>query len=158
MIKKSFIISANAEWKTIKISKILYTNRSFYSYFWINNSFLKRYKCFINQHEKLLHNDIQYLLIMTFANEILYDIKLLKNLWNINISDDDDALLFRWKNEIIELLIVRNVIKTYDVTNASLSKTIFKRIFKSILNLSKYFNIATIYAIRRVLNKKLDDK
>ena len=48
--------------------------------------------------------------------------------------------------------------KIHDVTNILFSKTIFKKILKSILNLLEYFDTTTIHAIRRALNKKLNDK
>ena len=42
--------------------------------------------------------------------------------------------------------------------NASLPKTAFETIFKSMLKLSEYFGIAIVYAICRALRKKIDDK
>ncbi|KAL6713000.1 hypothetical protein ACLMJK_009396 [Lecanora helva] len=74
----------------------------------------------------------------------------------MSIPDGDDALPLRWKDEVLELPIVRNAIKAYGVTNAPLPKATFERILKSVLNLSGYFGTATVHAIRRALGKKLD--
>ena len=59
---------------------IVYESRSLCFCMRTDNYSLKKYKCFTNHHEKLLHNDIQFLLIMTFADEALYDIKSFEDL------------------------------------------------------------------------------
>ena len=44
------------------------------------------------------------------------------------------------------------------MTNASLSKTTFETILKLMLKLLEYFKIAIVHAIRRALEKKIENK
>lgn len=76
----------------------------------------------------------------------------------MTIPDGDDAVRLRWKDEVLQLPILRKATKTDGVTNQPLPKTMFESILKSVLNLSGYFGTATIHAIRRSLGKKIDDK
>lgn len=95
---------------------------------------------------------------MALADGALYGIGSFEDLWDMSIPDGDDALALRWKDEVLQLPIVRNAVKAYGVTNAPLPKATFERILKSVLNLSGYFGTATVHAIRRALGKKLDGK
>ena len=105
-----------------------------------------------------MHDDTQHLLTIALADGALYGIGSTEDLWDRDILDGDDALPLRWKDEVLELPIVRNAIKAHGVTNTPLPKLTFERILKSVLNLSGYFGTATIHAIRRALGKKVDGK
>ena len=105
-----------------------------------------------------MYDDTQYLLALALADGALYGIESSEDLWDMSIPDGDDALPLRWKDEFLQLPIVRNATKAHGLTSAPLSKATFERILKSVLNLSGYFGTATIHAIRRALGKKLDGK
>lgn len=119
---------------------------------------MKRYKSSTSQHEKLLYDDTQYLLAMALADKAFYGIESATDLWDMTIPDGDDAVRLRWKDEVLQLPILRKATKTDGVTNQPLPKTMFESILKSVLNLSGYFGTATIHAIRRSLGKKVDGK
>lgn len=95
---------------------------------------------------------------MALADKALYGIESAADLWDMNIPDGDDALRLRWKDEALQLPILRNATKADGVTNEPLPQATFERILKSVLKLSGYFGTATIHAIRRSLGKKLDGK
>lgn len=54
---------------------------------------------------------------MTLANKAFYGIESATDLWNMIIPDGDDAVRLRWKDEVLQLSILRKVIKTDGVTN-----------------------------------------
>lgn len=56
----------------------------------------ERYKCSTSQHEKLLHDDTQFLLSMAFGDDALYGIKSSADLWEMEIPTGDDALPLEW--------------------------------------------------------------
>ncbi|KAI9807092.1 MAG: hypothetical protein M1825_005809 [Sarcosagium campestre] len=116
------------------------------------------YKCSTSQHEKLLHDDTQYLLAMALADSALYGIESLEDLWDMSIPDGENALPLRWKDEVLQLPVVRNATIAHGVANAPLPKRSFERIFKAVLKSSGYVGTATVHAIRRALSKKLDER
>ena len=75
----------------------------------------------------------------------------------MRISNDDYALFLRRKNKLLQLLIVRNIMKTYNMINALLSIITFKTILKLMLRLLEYFDIIIVYAIRRTLKNKINN-
>lgn len=95
---------------------------------------------------------------MALADKAFYGIESATDLWDMTIPDGDDAVRLRWKDEVLQLPILRKATKTDGVTNQPLPKTMFESILKSVLNLSGYFGTATIHAIRRSLGKKVDGK
>lgn len=95
---------------------------------------------------------------MAFADKAFYNVESTANLWDINIPDSDDALRLRWKDEVLHLSILRKATKADSVTNEPLSKATFEDILKSVLNLSGYYETATVHAIRRSLGKKTNNK
>ncbi|KAL9637832.1 MAG: hypothetical protein Q9164_001951 [Protoblastenia rupestris] len=99
-----------------------------------------------------------YLLTIALADGALYGIESIEDLWDRDIPDGDDALPLRWKDDVLELPVVRNATKAHGVTNIPLPKLTFERILKSVLNLPGYFGTATIHAIRRALGKKVDER
>ena len=72
--------------------------------------------------------------------------------------DGDDALPLRWKDNILQMPIVRNATMADGVIDTLLPKATFESILKSVLKTSGYFGTTTVHAIRRSLGKKLDGK
>lgn len=95
---------------------------------------------------------------MALADKAFYRIELAADLWEMTIPHGDDVVRLRWKDEVLQLPILRKATKTDGVTNQPLPKKKFESILKSVLNLSGYFGTATIHAIRRSLGKKVDGK
>ena len=95
---------------------------------------------------------------MAIGDGALHGISSLEDLWDMSIPDGDEALPLRWKDEVLQLPIVRNATMAHGVTDAPLPEATFNRILKSVLNFSGYFGTATVHAIRRALGKKLDGK
>ena len=93
---------------------------------------------------------------MALADRALYSIESFKELWDMRIPNSNKALHLRWKDELLQMPIIRNAIKQHGVTDAPLPKATFETILKSVLKLSGYFGTPTIHAIRRALGKKLD--
>ena len=118
----------------------------------------RKYNASISQHDKLLYDNIQYLLILVFANKTFWDIDLFEDFWQLSIFSDDNELIFRWIKFVKCLSIQRNATIRQIVSKESLSKNIFDRIVKFVLNFSRYFDIVTIHAIRRYLDKKMNDQ
>lgn len=106
-----------------------------------------------SQHEKLLHNDTQFLLAMAFADNALCGIKSPADLWEMEIPPGDDALPLEWNEEVMQLPILRKATKAHGVTSGALPKATFEIILKSALNLSGYFGTATVHAIHRSREK-----
>lgn len=80
------------------------------------------------------------------------------DLWDMTIPDGDDVVRLRCRDEVLQLPIRRKATKTDGVTKQPLPKAMFESILKSVFNFSGYFDTATIHAIRRSLEKKLDGK
>lgn len=95
---------------------------------------------------------------MALVDSALYGIESFEDLCRMSIPSGDDALPLRWKDEILQVPIVRNATKAGGVTNTPLPKATFEKILKSVLNLSGYYGNTTVHAIRRSLGKKLDGK
>ena len=158
-IKRWSIELISAEWKIIMIWRILCI--IFYLFALmrlLTMLYFYRYDAFINQHSKLLYDDTQYLLTLIFADKTFWDIDLSKNFWQLQISFNDSELLLRWTEFVKCLSILRNATMQQNVSKESLSKKTFDCIIKSVLNFLRYFDNATVYAIRRYFDKKINNQ
>ena len=115
-----------------------------------------RYGASTSQHGKLLYDDTQYLLALAFADKAFWGIDSPKDFWQLQIPFGENELLFRWIEFAKSLPILRNATMQQGVSDEPLSKKTFDRIIKSVLNTSGYFGNATVHAIRRYLDKKVN--
>ena len=76
----------------------------------------------------------------------------------MQIPEGEDELLLRWTDDVQFLPIVRNATMQNGVTKEPLSKATFSKIVKSVLNLSGFFEGATVHAIRRYVGKQINGR
>ncbi|KAI9764073.1 MAG: hypothetical protein M1840_008877 [Geoglossum simile] len=116
------------------------------------------YGAFTSQHAKLIFDDTQYLLALTFANKAFYDIDSPEKFWQLQIPKGEGALILRWNNAVQNLPILRNATLQDGVSETPLPRLIFECIVRSVMRMSGYFGHATVHAIRRYLGKKLNER
>ena len=95
---------------------------------------------------------------MALADEALYGIQSAADLWDMNIPEGDTVLRLRWKDEVLQLPILRNATKFHGLSDRPLAQSSFEGILKPVLSLSGYHGTATVHAIRRALGKKVNGK
>lgn len=91
---------------------------------------------------------------MNLADKPFYGIESAADSWAMHIPDGEDVLRLRWKDEVLQLPILRKATKPDGVVNQRLPEATFERVLK----LLGYFGTGTIHAIRRSLGKKVDGK
>lgn len=117
-----------------------------------------RYGASTSQHSKPLYDDTQFLLVMAIADQPIFGISPLDDLFDQQIPKGEEEIVLRWNDEVMNLPILRNATMSQGVTEEPLPKKTFDRIFKSVLEQSGYFGKATDHAIRRYLGKKLNGR
>lgn len=115
-----------------------------------------RFGASTSQHSTLLHDDTQFLLALAIADHAIWGVNTLDDLWQLQIPDGDNELPLRWNDSVMHLPILRKATMRDGVTNEPLLKGSFERIVKSVLNLSGFFEDATVHAIRRFVGKKIN--
>ncbi len=61
-----------------------------------------------SQYSIPLYDDTQYLLALALADNAIWGIESLDDLWQLQILKDDDELPLRWKDSVRSLPILRN--------------------------------------------------
>ena len=110
------------------------------------------------QHDKLNHDDTQYLLALALADKAIHGIDSLEDLWQLQIPPDESELILRWRDSAKYSPILRNATKDEGVSTEPLAKSTFQGIVKSVLKSSGFFGAATVHFIRRYLGKKVNGK
>jgi hypothetical protein len=104
----------------------------------------------------LLYDDTQLLLSMAIVDKAFFGINSVDELYDQQIPENEEELILRWNDSVLNLPIIRNATKSEGVTDKPLPRATFDRIFKMVLQQSGYFGKVTIHAIRRYLGKKID--
>ena len=94
---------------------------------------------------------------MAINDGALYGIKTIADLYDQQIPEGDNELILP-RNENVAGLPVLRIAKQNGVSEEPLSRAIFDRIFKAVLEQSGYFGKATVHAIRRYLGKKVNER
>jgi Protein of unknown function (DUF3435) len=110
------------------------------------------------EHERFIYNDAAFLLIMAIADGVLFKYEMLNDLQMQEIPVGNNELPLRFKESALDQPILRKCSKAKEVTDEPMPRSGFTSIFGSILRNAGYFYATSIYAIRRQLDKKVDER
>lgn len=110
----------------------------------------------LQEHDKLIFDDVPFLLSMAFADKALFGFDTLADLLEQQIPAGQDELVLRWKDEALEKPILRKCTKAGGVTDDPMPRSAFSQIFQSTLRNAGYLCAASVHSIRRGIGKKVD--
>jgi len=110
----------------------------------------------LQEHDKFIYDDVQFLLVMAFADKALFGYTTLADLRQQRIPAGQDELILRWEEEALDKPILRKCTSAGDVTNEPMPRSVFSQIFQSRLRNAGYFCAASVHSIRRGIGKKVD--
>lgn len=122
----------------------------------VNTRYSGKFGASTSQHGTLLYDDTQFRLALAIADQAIWGMNTLDDLWQLKTPDGEDELPLQWNDSVIHLPILRNATMRDGVTNEPLLKRTFDRVLKSVLKLSGFFGPATVHAIRRFVGKKVN--
>ncbi|GKT83761.1 hypothetical protein Ct61P_01611 [Colletotrichum tofieldiae] len=113
----------------------------------------------MHEHPVLLHNVEALLEALIFADNALFGLESLKDLWDLDIVPGDNENILRWNEEVLDLPILRKIERDGTVSKEQMSLEVFQRAFRKILDLAGYIDVAaSVHQIRRHLGKKIDER
>ncbi|KAF4430809.1 hypothetical protein CFRS1_v009588 [Colletotrichum fructicola] len=121
--------------------------------------FDQRFGTTMHEHPVLLHNMEALLEALIFADNALFGLESLEDLWDLDIVPGDNENILRWNEEVLDLPILRKIERDGTVSKEQMSLEVFQRAFRKILDLAGYIDVAaSVHQIRRHLGKKIDER
>ncbi|KAI3557141.1 hypothetical protein CABS02_02692 [Colletotrichum abscissum] len=108
-------------------------------------------------HPVLRHNVAALLMVLALADRALFGYESLEDLWDQDILSGDAFHVFRWKEDVLDLPIIRGFARDGTDLKKPLTSAVFRKDFQSSLELANYVGVApSIHQIRRFLGKQID--
>jgi hypothetical protein len=109
------------------------------------------------EHEKFVYNDAAFFLVMIIVDNVLFKFKSFDDFQRQEIPIDENEFILKYEESILNRPILRKCTKADGVINEFMFKAAFADIFGSTFKNAGYFCVILIHAVRRQLNKKVDE-
>ena len=109
------------------------------------------------EYESIIYNDAAFLLTMAMADGALFGYDTFTNLQEQEIPVGESELVLRFKDSVLDKLILRKYTKASGITDEPMPKYTFTGILRNTLRNAGYLCSTLIHAICRQLGKKVDE-